>query len=152
MSRPDKINMFTPVEETDLIYVDTLEALQRMRETLNTQDLFGFDLEHHGERSYEGFTCLMQISTRSADYVIDTILLREHIHILKEPFENFKIVKVCITFSVFHTCLGSPSRLFTCFKANFRSLMEPIQISTGCSEILGYMWSICSILFLLLAF
>jgi exosome complex exonuclease RRP6 len=30
-------------------------------------------------RSFQGFTCLMQISTRSRDFIVDTLALRAHI-------------------------------------------------------------------------
>ena len=36
----------------------------------------------------------MQISTRKQDYIIDTLKLRSHLHLLNEPFTNEKIVKV----------------------------------------------------------
>ncbi|XP_073062728.1 protein RRP6-like 2 isoform X2 [Primulina eburnea] len=37
------------------------------------------DLEHNHYRSFQGLTCLMQISTRTEDFVIDTLKLRVHI-------------------------------------------------------------------------
>ena len=36
----------------------------------------------------------MQLSTRSKDYIVDTLMLREHMHILNEVFTNPRIVKV----------------------------------------------------------
>lgn len=52
------------------------------------------DLEH-SPKSYHGFTCLMQISTRKQDYIIDVIALWEHIGIFLKPiFENAAIIKV----------------------------------------------------------
>ena len=50
--------------------------------------------QHHSYRSYLGFVCLMQISTRNHDYLIDTLELRHHMHILLDPFTNPNIVKV----------------------------------------------------------
>ena len=50
--------------------------------------------QHHSYRSYLGFVCLMQISTRNHDYLIDTLELRHHMHILLDPFTNPDIVKV----------------------------------------------------------
>lgn len=38
----------------------------------------------------------MQISTRNADYIIDTLHLREKLHILNEIFTNPAVVKVII--------------------------------------------------------
>ncbi|XP_075920721.1 uncharacterized protein LOC142923469 isoform X9 [Petromyzon marinus] len=49
---------------------------------------------HHSYRSFLGITCLMQISTREEDFIIDTLMLRDDLHILNEAFTNPKIVKV----------------------------------------------------------
>lgn len=48
------------------------------------------DLEHNQYRSFQGITCLMQISTRNEDYVVDTLKLRVHVgphlrDIFKDP-------------------------------------------------------------------
>lgn len=50
--------------------------------------------QHHFFRSYQGFTCLMQISTRKEDYIVDTLLLRDELHLLNEVFTDPKILKV----------------------------------------------------------
>ncbi|KAJ4432967.1 hypothetical protein ANN_15224 [Periplaneta americana] len=49
---------------------------------------------HHSYRSFQGFTCLMQISTRDTDYIIDTLTLRDKLHCLNEIFTKPTIVKV----------------------------------------------------------
>jgi exosome complex exonuclease RRP6 len=54
------------------------------------------DLEHHDYRSYYGFVCLMQISTRTQDWIVDTLELREELIALNEVFTDPKIVKVLI--------------------------------------------------------
>ena len=56
------------------------------------------DLEHHSYRSYLGFLCLMQISTREEDFVVDTLILREELEDLNEVFTNPNIVKVSISY------------------------------------------------------
>lgn len=55
------------------------------------------DLEHHDYRSYHGFVCLMQISTRKQDWIVDTLELREELIALNEVFTDPNIVKVCPT-------------------------------------------------------
>jgi exosome complex exonuclease RRP6 len=50
--------------------------------------------QHHSYRSFQGFTCLMQISTRDTDYIIDTLLLRDKLHCLNEVFTKQSIIKV----------------------------------------------------------
>lgn len=65
---------------TPFHYIDTLTdfndlllpALQKATE-------LAIDLEHHHQHSYLGKTCLLQVSTRDIDFVVDTITLRSHI-------------------------------------------------------------------------
>jgi len=54
----------------------------------------GVDLEHHSYRSYNGFLCLMQISDRENDWIVDLLALRDEIEQLNEIFTDPKIVKV----------------------------------------------------------
>ncbi|WVF70846.1 hypothetical protein IAT40_005640 [Kwoniella sp. CBS 6097] len=66
-------------QDTPFEFVDTPEALERMVEQLKKAKEIAVDLEHHQMRSYRGFTCLMQISTREGDYVVDTLKLRKEL-------------------------------------------------------------------------
>jgi len=52
------------------------------------------DLEHHSQESYLGFLCLMQISTRFRDYIVDVIALRKHIADINVVFTDPNILKV----------------------------------------------------------
>ncbi len=67
-----------------------------MLDDLRRSDAIAIDLEHHSHRSYRGFVCLMQISTREKDWVIDTLVpeVREELSILNEVFTDPKVVKV----------------------------------------------------------
>lgn len=58
--------------------------------------------QHHSYRSFQGFTCLLQISTREKDYVVDTLLLRHKLYVLNEVFTHPNIVKVNIHFPKIH--------------------------------------------------
>lgn len=52
-------------------------------------------MEHNQYRSFQGLTCLMQISTRTEDYIIDTFKLRVQIGpYLREIFKDPKKKKV----------------------------------------------------------
>ena len=58
-------------------------------------DEIAVDLEHHDHRTYLGITCLMQISTREEDWIVDTIVLRNDIgDALRHVFDNPDIIKV----------------------------------------------------------
>jgi len=72
-----------PIESTEAIWVDKPEQLAEMVEELKLAKEIGVDLEHHDKHSYHGFTCLMQISTREKDWLVDTLALRAALRELK---------------------------------------------------------------------
>ena len=66
-----------------------------MLEELKLASEIAVDLEHHDEHSYIGLVSLMQISTRTKTWVIDTLKpWRRELQILNEVFTNPGIVKV----------------------------------------------------------
>lgn len=77
-----------------LVYVDTKAKLEEVLNELSGATEIAVDVEHHSYRSYQGITCLLQISSRENDYIIDTLALREDLHILNEVFANPQVVKV----------------------------------------------------------
>ncbi|XP_038076788.1 exosome component 10-like [Patiria miniata] len=85
---------YKPLDTTPLTLVDTAEQLQELGQALDTLKEFAVDLEHHSYRSFQGFTCLMQISTGCHDYIIDTLALRSELRSLNNSFTNPAIVKV----------------------------------------------------------
>ncbi|XP_034029131.1 exosome component 10 [Thalassophryne amazonica] len=82
------------ISETRCSFIDTLEDLVSLNEKLCKVPEFAVDLEHHSYRSFLGLTCLMQISTREEDFIIDTLELRSEMYILNEAFTDPAIVKV----------------------------------------------------------
>ncbi|XP_066499858.1 exosome component 10 [Hoplias malabaricus] len=86
--------MYKPIEETTCTFINTLEDLVALNEKLAKASEFAVDLEHHSYRSFLGITCLMQISTREEDFIIDTLELRSEMYILNESFTDPSIVKV----------------------------------------------------------
>lgn len=83
-----------PIETGDLLYIDDLAELKRALADFQKVNELAIDLEHHSYRTFQGITCLMQISTRTKDYIIDTIALREELHILNEVFTKPDVLKV----------------------------------------------------------
>lgn len=81
-------------ENTLATWVNNKDSLKEMINDLKLLDLIAVDLEHHDYRSYYGITCLMQISNRQFDWIVDTIALRDELHVLNEIFTDPKIVKV----------------------------------------------------------
>ncbi len=90
--------------------MDTNEKLKTMMDHIEIQSELAIDLEvyritilskihnylfqHHSYRSYQGFTCLMQISSRTEDFLIDTLTLRDELFVLNNVFTNPQVVKV----------------------------------------------------------
>jgi len=74
--------------------VSSLDELVELNEKLLTCQEFAVDLEHHSYRSFLGLTCLMQISTRTEDFIVDTLELRSDMYILNESLTDPAIVKV----------------------------------------------------------
>jgi exosome complex exonuclease RRP6 len=85
-----------------LVVVDTDAGLRAMVAGIE-EDLaaegeakcLAVDLEHHSVRSFQGLTCLMQLSTRRRDWVVDTLALRRQVGpALAALFADETVVKV----------------------------------------------------------
>lgn len=98
LKKPKNIESVMPDSSRPYDFVKTEVCLQRLIEDLKSCKDIAIDLEHHSMRSFQGLTCLMQISTRTKDYLIDALALRLQLPQLGEIFANPKIVKV------FHGC------------------------------------------------
>ncbi|GIL97902.1 hypothetical protein Vretimale_3481 [Volvox reticuliferus] len=83
------------LDDTPLMWVDSKGTLAAMVSELEAAGELAVDLEAHTHRSFQGFTCLMQISTRKSDYVVDTLALRNLLGpALARIFSDPRIVKV----------------------------------------------------------
>lgn len=109
-------------DTTPLTMVRSLEDLRQLCRALEGQREVAVDLEHHrygsppalppwpravpaltqrarratlcSYRSFLGLLCLMQLSTREQDYIVDVLALRGHMHLLNDCFANPAVVKV----------------------------------------------------------
>lgn len=82
------------LDDTPLHLIETPEQIDPMLQDLRKYNEISIDLEHHSYRSYMGITCLMQISTGETDYLVDTLKLRDKLHVLNEVFTKPSVVKV----------------------------------------------------------
>ncbi|KRX09565.1 Ribonuclease H-like domain [Pseudocohnilembus persalinus] len=93
-------NEMVPISEVEMLtndnflYVDNEEKLNQMMEDLEKQKEIGIDLEHHNYRTFQGITCLIQISSRNNDYVVDPFPLWQNLQVLNKVFTNPNIVKI----------------------------------------------------------
>ncbi|GMI85466.1 RRP6-like 2 [Hibiscus trionum] len=77
------------IESTPFTLVEKVKDLKELATKLRIVDEFAVDLEHNQYRSFQGLTCLMQISTRTEDFIVDTLKLRIHIGpYLREIFKD----------------------------------------------------------------
>lgn len=92
---PEEAVFPAPIKDSHYIYIDTEEKLNELVEHLNTVSELAVDLEHHSYRTYQGITCLIQISTdEGGDFIVDALAVREHIHKLNQAFTDPKKLKV----------------------------------------------------------
>ncbi|OLL23211.1 Exosome complex exonuclease rrp6, partial [Neolecta irregularis DAH-3] len=85
---------YPPFDTTSAIWVGDPPALSAMLAQLKTCSEIAVDLEHHDYRSFAGFVCLMQISSRDQDWIVDTLLLRQELQSLNAVFADPAILKV----------------------------------------------------------
>ena len=88
---------YKPTEDTDFLLVESEENLKVLKTHLEEERVLeiAIDLEAHTMRSYQGLTCLMQISTRFKDFIVDVIKLRLFIgDALRGVFDDPKKQKV----------------------------------------------------------
>ncbi|CAM9577228.1 unnamed protein product, partial [Heterosigma akashiwo] len=102
---PDRESLVVPSSHVDAPYtwVDTEAGLGDLLAHLLGQEEGGsgepvaevaLDLEHHSFRSFQGVTCLMQLSTRERDYLIDALAVREWLPRLLPVLADPQVVKV----------------------------------------------------------
>ncbi|KAL4506230.1 hypothetical protein ABPG73_016964 [Tetrahymena malaccensis] len=78
----------------ELVFVDKEDILDEMIESLKQCSEIAIDLEHHSYRSFNGITCLMQISSRNKDYIVDVFSVWRSLHKLNVVTTDKNIVKV----------------------------------------------------------
>ncbi|XP_046977578.1 exosome component 10 isoform X2 [Vanessa cardui] len=91
---PEPPSFPPPLEETNYTYIDTEALVNQLVEHLETVVELAIDVEHHSYRTYQGITCLIQITTYAGDFLIDALAVREHIHKLNLSFTDPKKIKV----------------------------------------------------------
>ena len=118
-------------DDVPFTWVETREGLEEMINKLRQAQEIAVDLEHHSYRSFQGFLCLMQISSREEDFIVDVLKLRDELEELNEIFTNPKILKV-----------RSPPLRVKKVLTSTRSFMGRKVISSGFNKISISMWLI----------
>ena len=87
-------NLIKMPTDTPIQIIDDVTGLELMIKTLQNCKEIALHLQEHTHRSFSGFTCIMQISTRDKDFIIDTIVLWKNMHKLQVVTADPKILKV----------------------------------------------------------
>jgi ribonuclease D len=82
-----------PVEMNDLVWVASSAMLRSMVEKLENEPVFGVDTESNSLFVYREQVCLIQISTRENDYLVDPLAIKD-LSSLGPLFANPSIEKV----------------------------------------------------------
>lgn len=83
------------LKDKSLQYIDNYNSFLLIRDHLTQQKEFSLDLEFCDDYSFLNITCLIQISTKSHDFIIDAIKLYNYIpEMLKDILLDPKILKV----------------------------------------------------------
>ena len=91
----DPVPFERDLDPAKLTWVSTPPQLAALGQRLCGVDLFAIDLEHHSEYSFRGITALIQISTRTHDYIVDVFPLWRDLNAALLPaFSNPSIRKV----------------------------------------------------------
>lgn len=81
-------------KSSSFLFADSEEQLQEVLRVIQKAKLLSFDLEHHSEHSFLGFTCLLQLSVPGHDFIIDALLLRDKINLLAPVFADPSVLKI----------------------------------------------------------
>ncbi|KAJ4851231.1 hypothetical protein Tsubulata_022285 [Turnera subulata] len=91
----DDLDMDMDLKMSDsYVWIETESQLKELVDVLSRERIFAVDTEQHSLRSFRGFTALVQISTRTDDYLLDTIALHDEMRILGPLFADPNICKV----------------------------------------------------------
>ncbi|XP_076643110.1 exosome component Rrp6 [Halictus rubicundus] len=85
---------YKSLDASTLVMIENPSDIKTLIQDLKQYKEIAVDLEHHSYRSFQGITCLMQISAGDTDYIIDTLALRSELHELNEIFTKPTILKV----------------------------------------------------------
>lgn len=80
-------------DDEEYIFIDTQEGLSETAKYLENEKVISVDLEADSLYHYKGKVCLIQLSTRSKNIVIDTVVLKD-ISLLKKIFNDPGITKL----------------------------------------------------------
>lgn len=97
---PPQIDAEVPMGTAGVPYkwIDTKEGVEELAQHLEEERVkeIAIDLEAHAYRSYQGIACLMQLSTRWGDYILDLVSddVRQSIEVLNRAFTHPDKVKI----------------------------------------------------------
>jgi exosome complex exonuclease RRP6 len=72
------------------------EGLGSFMDHISSQTEIAVDVEHHSDHSFLGHTCILQVSTRTHDFILDWMSLGLKLECLNQVMTNPNVIKVCL--------------------------------------------------------
>ncbi len=95
MSEVSVTTPIIPPIESNVIFIDAEAGIMVMLEDIRAVKEVVISLLNHSFRSFQGYCCILQISTRFKDYAIDALVLRQKIGNLLGPIcANPGLIKI----------------------------------------------------------
>jgi len=85
--------MYSSLEDTKCTTVDSQPLLEEMMLKLKEVKELAIALEQ-SYRSFHGMVCLIQISTRTEDFIVDALILKDELKVLNEVCTDSNILKI----------------------------------------------------------
>jgi len=109
------------------IWIDNIKGLNELVSTLKKQTIIAVDTESNGLHAYQEQVCLIQVSTKGTDYLIDPLTL-DTIEPLREVFVDPRIEKI------FHAAEYD----LICLKRDFNFEISNLFDTRWAVRVLGY--------------
>uniref|UniRef100_A0A6U2S7D2 HRDC domain-containing protein n=1 Tax=Leptocylindrus danicus TaxID=163516 RepID=A0A6U2S7D2_9STRA len=93
----DDLSTVSSISDHPMLFVDSVEKLEKCAQEISGAKEFAFDLEMHNPSPYYGMVCLLQLATIEKDYVIDVFapgVWGSVGRCLRKSFEDSSVVKV----------------------------------------------------------
>lgn len=110
-------NMLDSLKNIELVWVDQPQKLRDVIDELSAQDVLAIDTESNSLYAYREHVCLIQISTREKDFLIDALVLPD-LSLLRPIFSSNEIKKV------FHAAEYDLICLFRDYRFQFSNLFD----------------------------
>ncbi|KAM0836574.1 hypothetical protein ACQ4PT_062223 [Festuca glaucescens] len=130
------------LSDTPFTFVQDRKTLNKLVRKLKNATEFAVNVEYNHFRSFQGLTCLMQISTRTEDFIVDTLKLCKYLgERLREAFQDPTKKKVMYGATRDIMWLQRDFGIYICNLFDIGQLKLDLLTANRLQE--SYRWAIC---------